>query len=65
MVFQKYSLSPDIKQWGFDLSPTAAEPDDDLHAPDAKISSRRVFSDRAMVNVGCLVLICIGLVTLL
>ena len=64
----QYSLSPDIKQWAFNVSPFVAEPDDALHAPDppnAGISRGTVFSDRGILNLGCLIVLCVGLVTLL
>jgi beta-glucan synthesis-associated protein KRE6 len=64
----QFSLSPDIKQWGFDLSPAVAEPDDALHTPDPEgttFGRGFVPSGRGCLNIGCLLVLCVGLVTLL
>jgi hypothetical protein len=66
-AFPQFSLSPDIRQWGFDLSPGVPEPDDDLHTPDARSPGFgvRAFSGRGLLNFGCLILLCLSIVALL
>ncbi|KAA1466606.1 glycoside hydrolase family 16 protein [Dentipellis sp. KUC8613] len=79
-ISEKFSLSPDPRHWGSNLSPDFAEADDDIHNPDhvpvvngrpAKHAGRHltsdngaVFSARGLANVGCLVILCVGIVTL-
>ncbi|KAF8913016.1 glycoside hydrolase family 16 protein [Gymnopilus junonius] len=68
-VSDKYSLSPDPAAWGSNLSPDFAEPDDYLHNPDPR-RDRRVdrsldfFTYRGFTNLGCLILLCAGLLAL-
>ncbi|KII94974.1 glycoside hydrolase family 16 protein, partial [Plicaturopsis crispa FD-325 SS-3] len=59
-----FSLSPDPRTWGSDLSPDAVEADDDLHNPDTVDKRSCGFSSRGLVNLGFIIILCIGLVTL-
>ncbi|KAF9481835.1 glycoside hydrolase family 16 protein [Pholiota conissans] len=59
----KFSLSPDPRLWGSDLSPDLIEADDDLHNPvfepdkmDPKKQILRI-SARGLTNVGCLLIL--------
>ncbi|KAG7444982.1 glycoside hydrolase family 16 protein [Guyanagaster necrorhizus] len=66
---EKFSLSADPTTWGADLSPNYHEPDDALHNPtvrSGKIVDDDVlsFSKRGVANVGCLVILCAGLLAL-
>ncbi|TFK68206.1 glycoside hydrolase family 16 protein [Pluteus cervinus] len=65
---EKYSLSPDPRAWGSDLSPDFVEPDDAIHNPDAASLSgdneNLRFSLRGLANLGCLALLCIGILAL-
>lgn len=68
-VSEKFSLSPDPIAWGSNLSPDFQEPDDYLHNPDPQRDRRNdrgshVFTYRGLTNLGCLILLCGGLVTL-
>ncbi|KAG7451540.1 glycoside hydrolase family 16 protein [Guyanagaster necrorhizus] len=65
----KFSLGADPSTWGSNLSPNFAEPDDALHLPtvrngkmveDADLS----FSSRGIANVGCLTILCSGILAL-
>lgn len=65
----KFSLSADPSTWGSNLSPNVEEPDDALHLPtvrggkmveDADLS----FSRRGIANVGCLTILCTGILML-
>ncbi|KAJ7901651.1 glycoside hydrolase family 16 protein [Mycena leptocephala] len=66
----KFSLSPDPTLWGSNLSPNHAEPDDILHNPefkDGKLVDRpnsSGISARGVANIGCLAILCLGLVAL-
>lgn len=65
-VVLQYTLSPDIRQLAADLPDN--EPDDELHSPESQ--SKAVlqglnFSNRGMLNIGCLLILCIGIVGLL
>ncbi|KAJ6600808.1 beta-glucan synthesis-associated [Mycena sp. CBHHK59/15] len=65
----KYSLSPDPALWGSNLSPNLTEPDDALHNPEfegGKIVDRTKtsLSSRGIMNIGCLVIICLALLAL-
>ena len=70
---KQFSLSPDPYTWGTDLSPHIREPDDYLHTPDPHHLRTRLdfkhttdfFSVRAMVNLGGMLLTCVGLLALL
>ncbi|KAJ6567708.1 beta-glucan synthesis-associated [Mycena vulgaris] len=66
---EKFSLSPDPTMWGSNLSPDLREPDDALHNPEfkgGKLVDRNssVLTSRGLSNIGCLVLLCLGLLTL-
>ncbi|KAF8889351.1 glycoside hydrolase family 16 protein [Infundibulicybe gibba] len=58
-----FSLPPDPRQWGFDLSPRIAESDDDLHNP-SKQETIDTCSPRGFRNVGCLLIVSFGLLGL-
>ncbi|KAH7912998.1 glycoside hydrolase family 16 protein [Hygrophoropsis aurantiaca] len=65
----KFSLSPDPSSWGADISPNHPEPDDYLHNPDPRRDRKNdrggsVFTARGLANLGCLVFLVVGLVTL-
>ncbi|KAF8969431.1 glycoside hydrolase family 16 protein [Flammula alnicola] len=66
----KFSLSPDPRLWGSDLSPDLVEADDDLHNPefepeksDQKKKKVNV-GTRGIVNLGCLAVVLIALIGL-
>ncbi|KAF8559193.1 glycoside hydrolase family 16 protein [Imleria badia] len=60
-----FNLPPDPRQWGSSLYADVKEPDDDLHNPDlSDLRTWSHFADRGIVNVGCLFLIIVSLVTL-
>jgi beta-glucan synthesis-associated protein KRE6 len=57
-------------QWNLSLSPDEKEQDDWLHNPDPKRdhkidSDGNVFTGRGISNVGCLVILALGLLALL
>ncbi|KAF7320123.1 Glycoside hydrolase family 16 protein [Mycena kentingensis (nom. inval.)] len=63
-----FSLSPDPAAWGADIN--HQEPDDFLHNPDPKRDRRidndhNVFTFRGLSNLGCLLILGTGLITLL
>ncbi|KZP20198.1 glycoside hydrolase family 16 protein [Athelia psychrophila] len=64
----EYSLSPDVSQWGFNVSPAVIEADDELHTPDDPKSKSfgrgTIFSDRGWMNLGCLIILSSALMTL-
>ncbi|KAH7916279.1 glycoside hydrolase family 16 protein [Hygrophoropsis aurantiaca] len=67
----KFNLPPDPRQWGSNLFADAPEPDDDLHNPNAKEHSSswtdkygQGLTDRGLANLGCLVILCLGIITL-
>ncbi|PPQ86626.1 hypothetical protein CVT25_006810 [Psilocybe cyanescens] len=62
-ISDKYSLPPDPAVWGTNISPDNAEDDDELHDPDHK-SSGNIFTCRGLTNLGCLILLCLGLLLL-
>uniref|UniRef100_A0A0W0G5C2 Putative beta-glucan synthesis-associated n=1 Tax=Moniliophthora roreri TaxID=221103 RepID=A0A0W0G5C2_MONRR len=67
-VGEKFSLSPDPKAWGLDLS-GQAEPDDHLHNPDPIRDKKydrggSIFTSRGLANIGCLVLLSVSIITL-
>ncbi|KAF9056532.1 hypothetical protein BJ165DRAFT_531260 [Panaeolus papilionaceus] len=69
-ISDKFSLSPDPAAWGANLSPDFEEPDDYLHNPDPRRDRkndrhRNVFTYRGITNLGCLIILCVGLVALL
>ncbi|KAJ7099618.1 beta-glucan synthesis-associated protein [Mycena crocata] len=68
-ISDKFSLSPDPAAWGADISPNHPEPDDFLHNPDPKRDRKNdtrgnIFTFRGLTNLGCLLVLGIGLVTL-
>jgi beta-glucanase (GH16 family) len=67
-ISSKYSLPPDPRQWGSDLSLNLVEPDDELHNPRGRMNAverdGHAFSARGLTNFGCLVILCVGLLTL-
>ncbi|KAF9527794.1 beta-glucan synthesis-associated [Crepidotus variabilis] len=66
----KFSLPPDPRAWGSNLSLHVKEPDDYLHDPDFKRDKRLgsaihgIVSTRAILNLGCLFLVVSGLLIL-
>ncbi|KAF8807739.1 glycoside hydrolase family 16 protein [Phlegmacium glaucopus] len=68
-ISEKFSLSPDPAAWGSNLSPDFQEPDDYLHNPDPQRDRRNdrgshIFTYRGLTNLGCLIVLCVALVTL-
>jgi len=66
-ISDKFSLSPDPAAWGADVN--HQEPDDFLHNPDPKRdrktdSDHQVFTLRGAGNLGCLLILGVGLMTL-
>ncbi|KAJ7864983.1 glycoside hydrolase family 16 protein [Mycena olivaceomarginata] len=61
---EKYSLAPDPALWGSNIYPNMTEPDDDLHNPDSKDRSSFSLSTRGIYNIGCLVVLCLAIMTL-
>lgn len=66
----QFSLSPDPASWGSNLSPNNPEPDDYLHNPDPRRDRKNdgggnIFTARGLSNLGCLIILGVGLVTLL
>ncbi|KAJ2919252.1 hypothetical protein MD484_g1158, partial [Candolleomyces efflorescens] len=66
---ERFSLSPDPTTWGSNLSPNHAEPDDYLHNPDPKRdrkydSGGHMFTYRGLTNLGCMITLCTGMLTL-
>ncbi|KAJ7103721.1 glycoside hydrolase family 16 protein [Mycena epipterygia] len=64
-----YSLAADPTLWGSNLSPNHAEPDDALHNPEIKNGkffdpTTVSISSRGIANIGCLVILCVGLLAL-
>ena len=55
----QYSLSPDPRSWGSDLSPDLVENDDALHNPDTEPQrpedpKQLLLNKRSLINLGCL-----------
>lgn len=70
LILAQYSLSADPLAWGSDLSPNHAEPDDYLHNPDPRRdrkhdTDKNFFTYRGLMNLGCLAILCLALLTLL
>ena len=70
LTFVKFSLSPDPSSWGANLSPNYSEPDDYLHNPDPKRDRKNdqggnIFTFRGFTNLGCLILLVLGIFALL
>ncbi|KAG1749837.1 glycoside hydrolase family 16 protein [Suillus paluster] len=68
-ISDKFSLSPDPSSWGAALSMNQAEPDDFLHNPDPRRDRKNdrggsIFTYRGLTNLGCLIFLAVGLVTL-
>ncbi|KAK0225677.1 beta-glucan synthesis-associated [Armillaria fumosa] len=67
-ISKKFSLSPDPQQWGSDLSPDLIEPDDDIHTPKERSDEVQigghVISIRGVTNLGCLIMLCAGILAL-
>lgn len=68
-ISDKYSLSPDPAAWGSNLSPDFPEPDDYLHNPDPRRDRKHdtgghFFTFRGLTNLGCMIVLCVGLLTL-
>lgn len=67
-ISKKFSLSPDPQQWGSDLSPDLVEPDDDIHTPKERSDEveigGHVISIRGVTNLGCLIMLCAGILAL-
>ncbi|KAJ6574953.1 beta-glucan synthesis-associated [Mycena capillaripes] len=68
-ISEKFSLSPDPAAWGADISPNHPEPDDYLHNPDPKRDRKNdtdgnIFTARGLANLGCLLILGVGLITL-
>ncbi|KAI0772106.1 hypothetical protein BD413DRAFT_53323 [Trametes elegans] len=69
----EYTFSPDPQKWGAILSPDNKEDDDDLHAPDPAPTVKgkwiehdgHVFSWRGITNLGALLVLIAGILTLL
>ncbi|KAF9647839.1 hypothetical protein BDM02DRAFT_2499413 [Thelephora ganbajun] len=66
-IDSKFSLSPDIGTWGTDV---LDDYDDELHRPDDRDRKGiqhdgKFISWRGAINLGCLVFVCVGVVTLL
>jgi len=65
----QFSLSPDPTSWGSNLSPEHPEPDDYIHNPDPRSGGRdsrgQIFTLRGLSNLGCLIFLCLSLLTLL
>ncbi|KAH9476791.1 Beta-glucan synthesis-associated protein KRE6 [Psilocybe cubensis] len=55
---EKYSLGPSPEEWGISLY--SREADDDLHDPRAQLEPSKILTMRALVNIGCLMLLLIG-----
>ncbi|EGO05193.1 glycoside hydrolase family 16 protein [Serpula lacrymans var. lacrymans S7.3] len=68
-ISDKFSLSPDPSSWGADISPNHPEPDDFLHNPDPRRDHRKdrggsILTYRGFANLGCLIVLSLGLLTL-
>ncbi|KAG2013322.1 beta-glucan synthesis-associated protein, variant 5 [Coprinopsis cinerea AmutBmut pab1-1] len=68
-IYLQFSLAPDPRLWGSDLSPDLVETDDALHNPDAETGSKNdpkelLMNKRGIINLGCLLSICIGILFL-
>ncbi|KAG1758982.1 glycoside hydrolase family 16 protein [Suillus occidentalis] len=68
-ISDKFSLSPDPSSWGATLAMNLEEPDDELHNPDPRRDRNNdrggsVFTYRGLTNLGCLIFLAVGMVTL-
>jgi hypothetical protein len=69
-IYVKFSLSPDPTTWGSNLSPDHPEADDYLHNPDPRRDRKNdhgghLFTYRGLTNLGCMIVMCTGLLALL
>ncbi|KAF8737204.1 Glycoside hydrolase family 16 protein, partial [Rhizoctonia solani] len=65
-VTSKYMLTPDPSKWGTNVYLNVPEPDDHLHNPDPRRdrlndAGGSVFNPRALVNLGCLLILALAL----
>ncbi|TEB38988.1 beta-glucan synthesis-associated protein [Coprinellus micaceus] len=65
----RFSLSPDPTTWGSNLSPDHPEADDYLHNPDPRRDRKNdhgghLFTYRGLTNLGCMIVMCTGLLAL-
>jgi hypothetical protein len=63
-------MAADPTAWGADLASQQSEPDDYLHNPDPKRDRKNdaggsIFTARGMMNLGCLMILALGILTLL
>ncbi|KAG8904179.1 hypothetical protein FRB99_002127 [Tulasnella sp. 403] len=68
-ISDKYSLGTDPSFWGADLAINTPEPDDHIHNPDPRRDRKNdkggtIFTARGIANLGCLLILALGLVTL-
>ncbi|KAL5534071.1 hypothetical protein ACEPAG_532 [Sanghuangporus baumii] len=68
-ISDKFSLAPDPSSWGAEIEPNFKEPDDWLHNPDPRRDRKidkggTIFTSRGLANLGCLLILTMGLVTL-
>ncbi|KAL5519142.1 hypothetical protein ACEPAH_825 [Sanghuangporus vaninii] len=68
-ISDKFSLAPDPSSWGAEIEPNFKEPDDWLHNPDPRRDRKidkggTIFTSRGLANLGCLLILVMGLVTL-
>ncbi|KAF6762238.1 glucosidase [Ephemerocybe angulata] len=63
-ISEKYSLSPDIRAWGSDLSSDLVESDDVLHNPNQRDRSSGSWNSRGLTNVGCLLILALSILAL-
>jgi len=68
-ISDKFSLSPDPSSWGADLAPGHPEDDDFLHNPDPRRDRKNdqggnIFTYRGITNLGCLLILGVGIITL-
>ncbi|KZT69160.1 glycoside hydrolase family 16 protein [Daedalea quercina L-15889] len=68
-ITDKFALSPDPATWNAHLTPDLPENDDYLHNPDPKRDRKNdqggnVFTYRGITNLGCLLFLVVGIITL-
>ena len=66
----QYSLSPDPSLWGSALAVGQEEEDDHLHNPHPRRDytvddGGHIFTTRGIANIGCIVVLCVGIIGLL
>ncbi|KAG5715641.1 Beta-glucan synthesis-associated protein SKN1 [Termitomyces sp. T112] len=69
VISDKFSLSPDPTAWGSELFLGHPECDDDIHNPDPRRDRKNdqcsgILTFRGLTNLGCLILLGVGLVAL-